>query len=259
MAEPSGAALPKNVEAVITESPVMPSAPPRSSAWQLSHAVVTSEFVPRMLTGDGRDDFVALISQEHEAIEVFENRGDGTFEARPLPTMVQVAPVNGIAVLDINGDGLEDFYVGGAAGFPGTFFIRNQEGFEQQSHDIHIECEDMGVLLFDANGDGVVLIIVRPLRYVHYEPPQHVFYRCFVALAVAGYGHLDFLGPVFCHLRTSLAGEENYNTTSLRHADSGFLVGIKKERLNRNNRRLVFIEECLKLSPECFKALGERQ
>ncbi|MCC5930276.1 MAG: VCBS repeat-containing protein [Cyclobacteriaceae bacterium] len=60
----------------------------------------------------------------------------------------------GIAVGDINGDGLEDFYIGGAAGFPGTFFIRNQNGFEQRSHDLHIENEDLGVLLFDANGNG---------------------------------------------------------------------------------------------------------
>src|SRR5690606_27204496 len=34
-----------------------------------------------------------------------ENRGDGTFDIRPLPTPAQFAPLNGIVPIDINGDG----------------------------------------------------------------------------------------------------------------------------------------------------------
>jgi enediyne biosynthesis protein E4 len=66
----------------------------------------------------------------------------------------------GIAVGDVNGDGLEDFFIGGAAGFPGTFFIRNQEGFEQITFDLHTENEDLGTLLFDANGNGYLDLYV---------------------------------------------------------------------------------------------------
>ncbi|CAN5575022.1 VCBS repeat-containing protein [soil metagenome] len=65
----------------------------------------------------------------------------------------------GIAVGDINSDGLEDFYLGGSAGKPGTFFIQDTDGKFAASHDQikgphHYEEEDMGALFFDADNDG---------------------------------------------------------------------------------------------------------
>ncbi|MDQ3534746.1 MAG: VCBS repeat-containing protein [Bacteroidota bacterium] len=77
---------------------------------------------------------------------------------RTLPhKYTQLGP--GIAVADINGDGLEDFYVGGAAGKTGIFFIQDQEGnFINSLEPINPEGvkpeEDMGILFFDANNDG---------------------------------------------------------------------------------------------------------
>lgn len=60
----------------------------------------------------------------------------------------------GIAVGDINSDGMEDFYVGGAAGYPGRLFIQNNSGFYGRDFPFHPEREDMGVLFFDADQDG---------------------------------------------------------------------------------------------------------
>jgi len=62
-----------------------------------------------------------------------------------------------ISTGDINSDGFEDFYVGGAAGYPGSMFVQNQnERFEviggPWEHDK--ASEDLGSLLFDADGDG---------------------------------------------------------------------------------------------------------
>jgi hypothetical protein len=69
----------------------------------------------------------------------------------------QYAPA--IAVGDVNGDGLQDFFTGGSRQNRGTFFLQTKKGtFEQKDllpgqGSGSKEEEDMGVLLFDANGD----------------------------------------------------------------------------------------------------------
>ena len=64
----------------------------------------------------------------------------------------------GIAVGDIDKNGLEDFYLGGTSGNPGVFFMQHKEGFRLDSMRIPRKLneleEEMGVLLFDADGDG---------------------------------------------------------------------------------------------------------
>ena len=64
----------------------------------------------------------------------------------------------GIAVGDVNGDGLDDMFIGGSAGKPGTLFIQGKNGkFVKQAGGISPEQkqeEDTGILLFDADNDG---------------------------------------------------------------------------------------------------------
>jgi len=60
-----------------------------------------------------------------------------------------------IAVGDLDGDGLEDFYVGGGKGQAGRIFYQNPDGsFAQKDLTEGSESEDTAALIFDANGDG---------------------------------------------------------------------------------------------------------
>jgi hypothetical protein len=55
---------------------------------------------------------------------------------------------------DINQDGLEDFFVGGAKMQPGSIFLQQTDGsFIQRKLTDGAESEDTGALLFDADGD----------------------------------------------------------------------------------------------------------
>ena len=61
------------------------------------------------LHGDGRKDFIALISQEHETVVAFLNDGKGRFEKKTIFTAPHPAyGSSGIQVVDMNGDGLPD-------------------------------------------------------------------------------------------------------------------------------------------------------
>ena len=59
---------------------------------------------------------------------------------------------------DVNGDGLEDFYVGGAKDSSGALFLQQEEGNFKKKEEIAFEndkvAEDTDAVFFDADGDG---------------------------------------------------------------------------------------------------------
>lgn len=59
---------------------------------------------------------------------------------------------------DINNDGLEDFFIGGASWFSGAIYIQEKSGeftyTKQPALENDKKCEDLGGVMFDANSDG---------------------------------------------------------------------------------------------------------
>ena len=77
------------------------------------------------------------------------------FKLQPILPHMHSRLGPGVAVADINKDGFEDFYVGGAAGQEGQLFLQDANGnLEARDWGSDAQYEDMGALFFDADRDG---------------------------------------------------------------------------------------------------------
>ncbi|MCK8521768.1 VCBS repeat-containing protein [Aquimarina sp. D1M17] len=62
-----------------------------------------------------------------------------------------------LAIGDLNGDGLEDYFVGGAKGYAGSIFLQHEGGFKKMLLPVleqNKNSEDIGATIFDADNDG---------------------------------------------------------------------------------------------------------
>ena len=118
--------------------------------------------------GDGREDVVALLAQEHEQVVVFRNAGGLRFE----PRVIHQAPTPswgyaGLEVVDMDGDGDDDFLVNNGDALDDLLFkpyhgvsvlvqVGRWEFEEERVVDLH-GCEK--AVPADVDGDGDVDVV----------------------------------------------------------------------------------------------------
>jgi FG-GAP-like repeat len=121
------------------------------------------------LNGDGKPDFVALISQEHETIVAFLNDGRGHFEKRTL----YKAPhpgygSSGIQLVDLNGDGkLDVLYTNGDVldrpyllkPYHGIQWLENKGDWTFEHHSLTPMYGVHRAVAADLDGDGDLDIV----------------------------------------------------------------------------------------------------
>ena len=81
-----------------------------------------------------------------------------------------------LTVGDVDGDGLEDAFVGGASQQAGHFFLQGRDGrFQKRPLEYDVKKEDLGALFFDADGDGDLDLYVASGGSEF--PPRSRFYQ----------------------------------------------------------------------------------
>jgi enediyne biosynthesis protein E4 len=96
----------------------------------------------------------------------FKHQEDAFYDWNREPLMPHLLSTEGprLAVADVNADGLDDFYVGGAKWQPGRLYIQQRDRTFRPSHQPAIAAdslsEDVGASFLDANGEGHPDLIV---------------------------------------------------------------------------------------------------
>ncbi len=97
-----------------------------------------------------------------------ENNFDD-FSLQLLIPQKQSSKGSGLAVADVNGDGLDDFFVGNAAGAEAAMYIQKNNGSFIKSNESlwknNAKFEDANALFFDADGDGDLDLFVASAGY----------------------------------------------------------------------------------------------
>ncbi|MDQ6768823.1 MAG: VCBS repeat-containing protein [Gemmatimonadota bacterium] len=109
----------------------------------------------------GRTPKQALFSDVTSRVRVdFKHQEDIFFDYNREPLMPHLLSTEGpaLAVADVNGDGLDDIYVGGAKWQSGMLFVQQRDGTFRASPQAAFAAdslsEDVDAVFFDANGDG---------------------------------------------------------------------------------------------------------
>ena len=124
------------------------------------------------LNGDGKPDFVALISQEHEMVVAFLNEGGGRFRKETIYTAGNPAfGSSGIQLVDMNGDGrLDVLYTNGDSldreilhPYHSVRWLENRGTFPFVDHSLATMAGVGRAVAADLDGDGLLDIVAVSL------------------------------------------------------------------------------------------------
>jgi hypothetical protein len=126
-----------------------------------------------------------LIADNKPAIS-FQHKEDEFIDFRVQFFMPGLLSTQGprMAKADVNGDGLDDIFVGGASKQAGTLFLQNPDGSFKTSHQPSLLAdslaEDIDASFFDADGDRDMDLIIASGGYVFKENSPELKCRLYI-------------------------------------------------------------------------------
>lgn len=174
------------------------------------------------LNHDGKPDFVALISQEHETVVAFINDGHGRFHEETIYTGPHPAyGSTGIQVIDLDGDGkLDVLYTNGdildkpylLKPYHGIHWLRNRGTYPFEDHLLTPMCGVHRAVAADFRGNGkldIVAVSFLPEDAFPDRAKHHLDSVIYLEQTRPGQFERHSLESIHCDHATCAAGDWN--------------------------------------------------